>query len=69
MFAPKTALTPKQIEDRMKATRVAKKSHQIFKWTRLIQDALNWRIGDLSATEVETEMRGCKLEMASHEAV
>jgi hypothetical protein len=54
----------------MKATRAAKKSHQILKWTRMIQDLLCWRLADLDAEEVEAGMRGGdRLGLDTYEAV
>jgi hypothetical protein len=57
LFGPKKSLTKQQLEDRMKASREAKKTHQIFKWTRLIIERLTWMIGDLVAAEAERAPR------------
>jgi hypothetical protein len=53
----------------MKASQAAKKTHPILKWTRLIQDMLNWRLGDVTSTELEEEMSGSPIDIARHAAI
>jgi hypothetical protein len=67
LFGPKTVLSKEQIEKRMKATKEARRTRQILKWMRLIQDMLTWRTAESISKEVETEMNGGKpLQIKSH---
>jgi hypothetical protein len=56
MYGPRRKLDGKQLEDKIKAPKAARKTHQIIKWTNLVGDVLNWRISDLIGREVETQM-------------
>lgn len=69
MWGPKRALDKKQIEDRMKASLVAKKTHQIMKWAQLILDSINRRIADFTASEVEGKLHEHSIEIRSHQMV
>jgi hypothetical protein len=70
LFGPRTKLDGKQLEAKMKASRAARRSHQILKWTELISKALTWRTADLIAREVEMEMNdGVPIAVRTHEKV
>jgi hypothetical protein len=68
MYGPRKKLEGKQLENKMKASKEARKTHQILKWTGLINDVLTWRISEIVATQVETEMNdGQPVIIRSHE--
>jgi hypothetical protein len=70
MYGPRKKLDGRQPENKMKASKAARKTHQILKWTNVINDTLNWRISDPIAREVATEMNdGVPLAVHSHERV
>jgi hypothetical protein len=58
LYGPRKKLEGKQLEARMKASKAARLTHQVLKWSDLIGKALNWRIADLLGREVEMEMNG-----------
>jgi hypothetical protein len=58
MFGPRKKLDGKQLEAKMKASKAARVTHQILKWTDLINKQLNWRVADILARQVETELNG-----------
>jgi hypothetical protein len=70
MYGPRRKLEGQQLENRMKASKAARKTHQILKWTDLINVVLNWRVADLLAREVETEMNeGVPIAMRTHDKI
>jgi hypothetical protein len=69
-YDPRRKLDAKQLEARMKAPKAARKTHQILKWTDLINKVLNWRIAELIAREVEAEMNeGIPVAIRTHDKV
>jgi hypothetical protein len=56
LYGPRKKLEGKQLEEKMKAPRAARRSHEIMKWTALINDALISPQSDLNAQEMEREM-------------
>jgi hypothetical protein len=53
LYRPQKKLDGKQLESRMKTSKEARRTHQILKWTGLINDALIWRSSELAAREIE----------------
>jgi hypothetical protein len=49
LYAPRKKLEGKQLEEKMKASKAARRSHQIIKWTGYICDVLIWRSTELVA--------------------
>jgi hypothetical protein len=70
LFGPKKLLEGKELENRRKASREARKTHRILKGTGLIQDVLIWRTSDPIAEEVERGMnKGQMYGLPNHEKV
>jgi hypothetical protein len=70
LYDPRRQLTQKEIENKTKATREARRTHQILKWTRLIEETLTWRTAELIGEEAEKELNGdITLVVKSHEKV
>jgi hypothetical protein len=70
LYGSRKKLEGKQLEERMKASKEARRTHQIMKWTALINDVLIWRSTELTAMEVEKEINeGREPIIRSHEAV
>jgi hypothetical protein len=55
-FGPRRKLEGKQLEAKMKASKAARITHQILKWTDLINQDLNWRVHDIIARKTELEL-------------
>jgi hypothetical protein len=54
----------------MKASKAARRTHQILRWTELIGKALTWRTADLIAREVEMELNeDIPVAIRSHDRV
>jgi hypothetical protein len=67
-FGPRKKLEGKQLEAKMKASKEARMTHQILKWTELINKDLNWRIADLIAHQVELDMNeGNSIILRNHD--
>jgi hypothetical protein len=56
LYGPRQKLAGKQLEARMKASKEARRTHHIMKWTALINDVLLWRSSYLTGQEVEKEI-------------
>jgi hypothetical protein len=68
LYGPKRALTKKEIENQMKATKEARRIHQILKC--IISGVLTWRTAELIGEEDEKQMNGeSTLLIKSHEEV
>jgi hypothetical protein len=70
LYGPRRQLTSREIENKMKAARGARRTHPIWKWTRLIEEVLTWRVADLIGQAVEQEMHdGNTITAKSHKPV
>jgi hypothetical protein len=67
-FGPRKKLKGKQLEAKMKASKAARLTHQILKWTDLINQNLNWRIHDLITRKTDVELNeGNPVVLRSHD--
>jgi hypothetical protein len=70
MYGPRKKLESQQLANKMKASKAARKTHQIMKRTNLICDTLNWRISDLIARDVETQLNEwTPVAVATHDKI
>jgi hypothetical protein len=70
LYGPRKKPEGKQLENKMKAQKEARKAHQILKRTGMIQDMLTWLVSETVAAQVEREMNdGGRVIIRRHEKV